>query len=264
MKTTFIPVDYNTFDFEGKNYVRIIGRDDKNKRVCIIDKFEPYIWAILRDNIKENKIKKLEEKIQKIEIESNLRITKVQKTEVHNKKFLGKDVKAIKIFITNYKDAHPVADRLDFPEIQARREYDIPLITKYIIDKKISPFSWYRITGETTNIAGVGNFAETCIFADKIEKIEKSEENKFNPKILAYDIEADEFEIGKGEILMISIASEKTKKVLTWKKSPEKASSIDEAFQIMQSRMRLPISEFRFRSELLKNYRKQARLSSWL
>ncbi|MCX8194373.1 MAG: hypothetical protein N3G19_03385, partial [Candidatus Pacearchaeota archaeon] len=217
----FIPIDYDYFDWQGRNYIKIAGRDDKGKRVCLVDNFEPYFWAIFKEGITEKKIKELKERIENIQIQQSSRITKIEKVEVHNKRFLGKDVKALKIFITNYKDAHLIADKIDFPEIEAKREYDINLITKYIIDKKFLPLIWYKIAGEflsKEDFGGLVDFLDVdfCIKAEKIEKIEK--EKEFEPKILAYDIEADEFEIGKGEILMISLVSKNFKKVLTWKK----------------------------------------------
>lgn len=225
MELNFIPIDYDYFDWQGRNYVRIIGRDDKDKRICLIDNFSPYLWAVLREGTSEKKIKEIQQRAEKIKIESPGRTTKVEKTEVHKKNFLGKQVKALKIFITNYKDAHPVADKLNFPEIEARREYDLSLITKYIIEEKIIPLSWHKITGEILRREDFGGLSESldvssCIKVEKIEKIEK-EEKKFEPKILAYDIESDEFEIGKGEILMISLVSKNFKKVLTWKKAPK-------------------------------------------
>ncbi len=221
MELNFIPLDYNYFDFQGKNYVRIIGRDNKGKRACIIDSFQPFFWAILKENVSEKRIKEIQKEIEEIKISLPSRLTKVEKTEIHEKKFLGKDVRAIKIFITNYKDAHLVADKIDFQEIEARREYDLSLISKYIIEKKLVPLSWYKITGDlvgNTNFGGLGNIdADLCLEASRIEKIPEQE---FHPKILAFDIEADEFEIGKGEILMISLAGENFRKVLTWKKCP--------------------------------------------
>src|SRR4030043_6058 len=53
MKIEFIPVDYDYFDFEGRNYAKIIGRDSKGKRVCIIDSCDVYFWAILKDKLSE-------------------------------------------------------------------------------------------------------------------------------------------------------------------------------------------------------------------
>ncbi|MEM4214796.1 MAG: DNA-directed DNA polymerase [Candidatus Pacearchaeota archaeon] len=217
----FIPIDYDAFDWQGRNYMKIIGRDDKGKRICIVDYFEPYFWAIFKQGISDRKIKEIKEEIKKIKIEQPSRKTAVEKIELHNKKFLGRDVKALKIFITNYKDAHFVANKINFPEIEACREYDINPITKYIIDKKFVPLSWFKISGEILKAEDFGGLVNSldvdfCIKLTKIE--EKIKEKIFEPKIMAFDIEADEFEIGKGEILMISLVSKNFKKVLTWKK----------------------------------------------
>ena len=236
MEITFIPIDYDSFDWRGRNYVRIVGRDEKGKRVCIIDSFQPYLWAILKEGVSDKKINEIVKKIEKIKIETSLRTTNVEKTELCEKNFLGKPVKAIKIFITNYKDAHPVADNLDFPEIEARREYDLNIITKYIAEKRLVPLKWCRVSGEILNnsseFGGIDSALDVdiCIKADKAEEIEDSERSEqkiFEPKILAFDIEADELEIGKGEILMISLVGKNLKKVLTWKKCPHRLNYVE-------------------------------------
>src|SRR3989344_2322665 len=131
----FMPVDYDYFDWQGRNYALVIGRTKEGKRALVIDSFLPYFWAVLKDGVSEKKIKEIREKIEKIKIEASTRTTRVEKTEVCDKKFLGKKVKAIKIFITNYKDAHPVADKIDFKEVEFRREYDLSYATKYIIER---------------------------------------------------------------------------------------------------------------------------------
>ncbi len=223
MEINFIPLDYDYFDWQGKNYVKIIGRDEKGKKVCVIDSFEPYFWAILKPKTSNKKIDEIRKEIETIKISLPSRITKVEKTEVHSKNFLGKPVKAIKIFITNYKDAHPVADQIGQEEIEARREYDIPLITRYIIDKKVRPLCWYKVEGKVlNNDLEFGNLDSSldvalCLKANSITETTKQ---NFSPRILAYDIEVEEFEIGKGEILMVSLVGEKFRKVLTWKKCP--------------------------------------------
>jgi DNA polymerase I/DNA polymerase-2 len=212
MKTEFMPLDYEAFDFNDRNFIRIIGRNERGKRICVIDKFEGYFWAILKDGLDDKEIKKVQNRIEKIQVEKSNRKSKVEKTELHNKKFLGKDVKAIKVFVTNYKDAHNVADNMDFPEIDKRREYDISIITKYIMNGGIKPLNWYEIEGQ---IETLDLDVDLCINAEKTTKIEKKD---FEPRILAYDIESSEFEIGRGEILMISLYGQGYKKVLTWKK----------------------------------------------
>jgi DNA polymerase elongation subunit (family B) len=243
MKTSinFIPIDYDYFDFSGKNYVKIVGRDDKGKRACIIDEFQPYFWAIFEEGTSERKIAEIEQKIRHIEIKLESRTTKVEKTEICDKKYMGKNVKAIKIFVTNYKDAHPVADHIDYPEIIARREYDIPLITRYITEKNFQPLTFKKISGEILNnnqeFGGIDSALEDVdivLKAEKIEEIEKDQKQpEFSPKILAFDLECDEIEIGKGEILMISLAGDsgKLKKVLTWKNQSENNPKFVESYK---------------------------------
>lgn len=225
MKTDFIPLDYDYFDFEGRNYARIIGRNDKGKRICIIDSCQVYFWAILEDNLKKEKIKKIIEEIKKIKLDTKGRKTKVEKVELHEKNFLGKKVIALKIFATNYKDLHDVASRLVMEEIKKRRGYDLGFVTHYIIEKKIIPSHWYEISGELLNnsqeFGGIDSVLDVD-FCIKLESIKKINDKKFMPKVLAYDIETDELKIGEGEILMVSLVGENFKKVITWKKSNKK------------------------------------------
>ena len=230
MKLKFVPLDYDYFDFNGENIVRVMGRDEKWKRVCLLEKIEPYFFVVLQENVSEKRITQIQEAIERIRVENASRVCKVIKTEVQNKSFLGKKVKTIKIYITNYKDAHAVADEIDFPEILVRREYDINIITKYIIDRQLLPLQWHFVEGDvlvnSEEFGGVDNKFEVdyCI---KVGKIGKCEDLGFKPKILAFDIEADEFEIGKGEIVMISLVSDKMKKVLTWKKTVKKQDFVE-------------------------------------
>ena len=231
----FIPIDYDYFDYQGKNYAKIIGRTDKGKKACIIDYFEPYFWAIFKPKTSDKKIQKIKEKIEKIKVKQLARTSRVLKTEIQDKNFLGKSVKAIKIFITNYKDAHAIADEIDMKEIGKRREYDLGYITKYIIEKKLKPLTWHKVEGELLNnseeFGGIDSSMDidTCIKVDKIE--ESDVQPEFSPKILAYDIETDEFEIGKGEILMISLVGDNFKKVLSWKGKSNKKQTFVEMFK---------------------------------
>jgi DNA polymerase, archaea type len=221
MKTDFIPVDFDYFDYNGHNYIRIIGRTGKGKKICVVDSYEPNFWVILKDKITKEKVDKIVKKIKKIEIEKGSRVSKVLKTELCNKNFLGKKVKALRVFVTNHKDAHDVASEIgDVPEIIARREYDVPIITKYIKEKGVEPLVWHSIEGEIINseeFGGISNLnVELCLKAIKISPLK--EEKEFNPKILAYDIETDDSELGKGNILMIALHGGNFKKVFTWQK----------------------------------------------
>ncbi|MEM4326204.1 MAG: DNA-directed DNA polymerase [Candidatus Pacearchaeota archaeon] len=216
--TTFIPIDYDYFDFNEKNYVKIIGRSVEGKRVCILDTCDIYLWAILEEGLTQKEINAIIENIKKIKIELKEKKIKIDKVEVYDKKFLGKPVKALKIFVTNYRDLKDVAENLTFPGIKLVRGYDLGFITHYINERKISPLYWYEISGKIPN----PNFfdikkldVDQCIEASTIRKIE---EKKFLPKVLCYDIETDDIKVGMGEILMISLVGDNFRKVITWKK----------------------------------------------
>jgi len=226
VKTDFIPLDYDYFDFKGENYIRVIGRNSEGKRVCVVDTCPVYLWAVLKNGLSVKQINSLIEKIEKIKLDSKGRQTRVEKVEIKDKNFLGRPVKALKIFATNYKDLHEIANHLDFDEIECRRGYDIGFVTHYISEKKMNPLLWYEIKGEsldnTEELGGIGMALDidSCIRIESFKKLEK--EKEFKSKVLAYDIETDEIKIGDGEILMISLVSDNFKKVITWKTGVEK------------------------------------------
>ncbi|MBI5148446.1 hypothetical protein HZA33_02085 [Candidatus Pacearchaeota archaeon] len=226
----FIPVDYDSFDYQGREYVKIFGRTAEGKRACVIDTCDAFFWAVLKEGANEKKIDEIRKKIEKIEVDNAGRNTKVLKTELHKKQFLGKDVEAIKIYITNYKDGHAVADHIDFPEIEKRRGYDINFITHYIIERKVKPLNWYSVSGELLNNSPDFGYIDASLEVDiciKADLFKESSEKEFKPKVLAFDIEADEFEIGKGHILMLSIVGKNIKKVLTWKQCKQADSFVE-------------------------------------
>ncbi len=226
MITKFIPIDYTYFDFEGRNYAKIIGRDNNGKRVCVIDSCPVYLWAILKPKLSEKKINSLTHQIEKIKLDIKGRETCVEKIELHDKNFLGKSVKALKIFATNYKDLHDIANHLGMKEIDKRRGYDLGYVTHYIIEKQMIPMQWYDVEGEilanSHEFGGIDMALDVdfCIKSNSF-KIFKDSSEKFNPKVLTYDIECDEIKIGEGEILMISLVSDNFKKVITWKTLPK-------------------------------------------
>tara|TARA_Y100000310_G_scaffold137432_1_gene136283 strand:+ start:2621 stop:5023 length:2403 start_codon:yes stop_codon:yes gene_type:complete len=229
MEIEFVPIDYDYFDFNGRNYIRLIGRTDKGKRICVVDDYEPNFWAILDDGLSEKKVGALISKVEKIKVENGGRESKVEKVELHDKNFIGKKVKALKIFVTNHKDMHAVASELGMKEIVKRREYDISLISKYIIEKKVEPLNWHEVKGDIVASDDFGGISELdvdiCIKANKISKLEK--QRNFKPRILAYDIEVEDMRLGEGDVLMISLYGENFKKVLTWKHCEKKQDFVE-------------------------------------
>ena len=78
---TFLPIDYDYFDFNGKNYAKIIGRTDKGKKACIIDECDIYFWAILHNDVKEKRIEEIRKKIQDIQVEKSGRNSAPKRAE---------------------------------------------------------------------------------------------------------------------------------------------------------------------------------------
>lgn len=216
----FIPISYDTFDYNGINHVKIYGRTIDEKTICIIDTCPIYTWAILSPDATESQINELKEKAKSIYIQSKDRTTKIEKIEIHNKKYLGKDVKALKIFATNYKDLKEIPKNLNSEIIQKYRGHDLNFITYYIIEKEIKPMKWYEISGKEITEDDYDEIS-TTIETNKILKLEslkQIEDLGFEPKTLAFDIETDSLNPDNGEMLMISIVGKNFKKVITWKK----------------------------------------------
>jgi len=230
MEMRFIPIDYDYFDYEGRNFARIFGRNKEGEKVCVIDSFEPYFWAILKEGLSEKRVKEIIEYTKSISLDTNGRNTKVEKVELKEKKFLGNDVKALKIYATNYKDLHDLADRMVISEIEKRRGYDLGFTTSYIMEKSFFPMNWYKISGEiladSNRFGGIDKILDVDLVI-KLEKIEQSKEENFKKKALAFDIETDSLKSENGEILMISLVGEKFKKVLTWKKKKTEKNYVE-------------------------------------
>ena len=215
MEITFIPLDYDYFEHNGKNYIKIFGKTKDGKQVCIIDSIDIYFWAIPK---KENDVKSIEKKLSKISVNS----VKIIKTLIEDKKFLGEDVKAIKVYANAQSELSKIIEKL--PKDIEIREHDINPVTRYILQKKINPLNWYKASGEILNESGEFSGIDKSFDVDYVIKAEKIWEDKllnskhiFAPKVIAFDIETDEFEIGKGEIIMVSLYGKDLKKVLTLK-----------------------------------------------
>lgn len=222
MEIKFIPLDYDAIEINEKLYVRIFGRTDKGERCCLFDHYETYFYAI-PDNGKEDAIRKKM-------LEFKDRDIKLNKIEIIKKKFREEDVKALKIFIRKRDMGYFISQIKSINGIKHILGNDIHVITSYISDRDMSPLNWYKVKGKKLDESPLHRASQdtklNCLCLEIIE-IKQTDDKEFNPKVMAFDIESEEFEIGKGRIIMIGISSGKLKKVLTWKKSQHDASHLD-------------------------------------
>jgi DNA polymerase elongation subunit (family B) len=220
MEIEFIPIDYDYFDYEDNNYVKVFGRSKSGKRVCVIDEFEPSFYVILKEGVDKNEISALKDKIMKIEINKGSRTSRVKKVLEEKKSFLEKEYLSLRIFVTNYKDCHDVASEIgDSKIILARREYDIQIITKYIMQGGLKPLFWHELKGELLGEEDYSGLVKNldvdlCYKSQGYKRIKRED---LSVKVLAYDIECEIGELGKSEIWMISLYGKNFKKVLTIK-----------------------------------------------
>jgi len=212
MKISFIPIDYDYFDMDGKTYIKIYGRDGKGKSCCLIDETTDFFYILSKN---PNKLIK--------EING---IKEIEKSEIITKNFLEKEVKAIKIFCEHNKMSDIKEKIHAYDKDFESKERDINVVTRYILEKKLKPLFWYDLDVEFITKNDFGGIIDVLDvdFVFKLNKVYSSNEEKeeFSPKVLAFDIETNDLEIGKGEILMISLVSNDFKKVLTWKHKSKK------------------------------------------
>ena len=212
----FIPLDYDYVDDpDGLPWVRIFGKTDKNEKICILDTCKPFFYIIPK---KKSNIDKFIKLIENLAFENAGRTACIKKIEKIKKFDLGKEVNALKVFISNPKDVQAIKHQIkETVEYDYSREADVNFVTRYITEKKVKPLVWYDVTGEVTT--------EDPILTIKAKKIKESKKQlEFLPKALAFDIESEEYEIGMGKILMISLVTNGFKKVITFKqlKNPPK------------------------------------------
>ena len=90
-KIQFFPLDANYKVVEDKAVINLYGKTIDGRQICILDSnFEPYFYVIPKDNIN------LAEKLEKIKLEEQN--ASVTKTEAVIKKFLGKEVLALRVY----------------------------------------------------------------------------------------------------------------------------------------------------------------------
>jgi DNA polymerase elongation subunit (family B) len=216
-KEAFIALDYDYIDVDDSSLIRLWGRTKEGKRICVLDSTDSYFWLIPKA---KTNLEKYAEKVKKVHLKHAGREARVLDVKIKDKNFLGEPIKALQVFVNNTKDIPAIKDIVkEFPETEEKRETDINFITRYIIDKKVIPLETYTVEGRKIEQKELeeNNWnwnVDEVIRADKITEAKW----EFEPKILAFDIESSEFEIGKGSILMVSLANKHTQKVLTWKK----------------------------------------------
>ncbi|MBI2134146.1 ribonuclease H-like domain-containing protein, partial [Candidatus Woesearchaeota archaeon] len=207
MQLKFYPIDVSYRVIRDIAVLHLFGRAFDGSQVCVIDEsFEPYFWmtGADREEIEALSVKRIDAEI------------RVKRVEVHRKKFIGKEVNALKVFASLPSDIPILRE-------SARRfgnvfEADFLFPRRYMVDRNITPLSLYEAEGEF--VPGF-NYKVPVFRASSISR--SGEDMLPSFRVLSLDIETHSA-FGKGivpeeqPIIMLALAGDNFRKVITWKR----------------------------------------------
>jgi len=216
-KIRFFPLDVTYKVIDEKPVIHLFGKTTDNKQICVLyDNFQPYFYVIPKKGTD------ITEQLKNFKIQRNNQTYSITKVELVKKKYLGKDVDAIKVF-TNLPGSVPIIreELKNWDSIESVNESDILFVRRFLIDKKITPLSLYEAEGTFTE-------QKLKVSAFKAEKIKPIDSDKVpSLKILSVDIETytpeyKEIKPEKNPILMIAFYAKDFQKVFVAKLLPKK------------------------------------------
>jgi DNA polymerase I/DNA polymerase-2 len=198
-KVFLLDVDYDVENERG--IIFLFGKNKEGKRILVKKEFYTYFFAMPKEG-KEEILK------QKIESLKNLP-TKILSVDIITKNWMGNERRLVKITIQNPRKLKDVRDAIkDWEEVENTFEYNISFYKRFLMDYRIKPCSWIEVEG---NIVENKFDVDLTIEAKEIKQLDENEEPQI--KVLAVDTEWVEIE-DKEKLIMISLASEKLRKVL--------------------------------------------------
>src|SRR3989344_5895112 len=128
-------IQFYPIDFTYKDGILLFGRTEKNERIVVKDpSIKPYFYANFVNN------EKISERTNSINIEG----FKVIKTEINIKE----NKELIKIIVNLPEAVKEISNLVkEFPDCMEILETDIPIIQRYLIDKKIMPLTLCKVEG---------------------------------------------------------------------------------------------------------------------
>jgi len=167
-KALLLDVDY----LKGKqSIIRLFFKTPSGKIMLSDPSFEPYFYITV-NCAPEDAVKKL--------LESEFNGVRIKRAEIVEKTLFGEEkaVKAIKLIFNSTKEVKDSREAIREQEfVTHKREYDIPFVKRYLIDRDLEPLAMYEI-----------EYDEKTLELKGIKKIESSNELA-KLKIGSFDIE---------------------------------------------------------------------------
>ncbi len=144
MKTEFWLLDLNFELYQGKPTIWLWGITRQNRRVLVIDSYEPYFYLVTRDNDIQSLKHQLERE------KSQLSISRI---EIEKKKDLGLERQVLKVFCEGSQPLEKLAVIIrKHAEGSTPYEHDLRAATKYQNDHEIRPCQWYEVEADSSGL----------------------------------------------------------------------------------------------------------------
>jgi len=212
-KIKFYPIDVMYKIKDKKPVIHLFGKTADNKKICVVyEGFEPYFYVIPKKSADINN------ELKNFTISKDDETISITKTEPVKKRYMGKDINAIKVFTEIPANVPVLREELkNWDDIESVNENDILFARRFLIDNNIVPLTLYEAEGEFITL----HLKVPSFKATKIEQF--STETYLKPKLLAIDIETytpyhKEIAPEKNPIIMMAFYGQEFRKVFVWKK----------------------------------------------
>ncbi|MFH1682963.1 MAG: DNA polymerase domain-containing protein, partial [Candidatus Woesearchaeota archaeon] len=206
----FFLLDVNYKIVDGTSLIYLYGKTAAGERICVVEKFEPYLYVEASEDSAL-----LKKQIEGLQIEG----IKVTGTEEVERNHLNRKLKLIKI-CTNVPEGKNKIRKLLEDEGFRCFEYDLSAVFQYLRDKDMTPLSLVEAQGEYQEVKS----KVPVFFAEQLGPADS--EMLANPRILSFDIETYAKERAiipeKNPVLMLAFyggtEEQPFRKVITWKR----------------------------------------------
>ena len=212
---TFCLLDIDYILEDNRPVIRIFGRTDKGKSIVAFDKsFKPYFYVLAKDPEKTAKDLK-ELKSEDFTIEN---------VSIKKKLLNGKEVKVLMVNTRSPKEVPSARVKVkELSGVLNVYEADILFARRYLFDNGLMPMGMIKARGNEITGSNLKNEYHSDILFEIKERPENVDEPLPNLNVLAFDIEVHNPkgvpQPDKDPIIMLSLNSDKIKKVLSTKGS---------------------------------------------
>jgi DNA polymerase elongation subunit (family B) len=213
-KTEFLLFDIDYILEAGIPVIRLWGKTRGGKTMLALDRhFKPYFYFEIDDkNASDFDIGAFSRKLAGIKETGKSFVS----AELLEKKLLGEARKFVRVKVQRPGDVNEMKSAAErWPEVKKPYEYDIPFYRRYLIDKDITPMGWVSALGTE---AGSGKNLEII----EAVNVHGTSGNGRKLGVMAMDIE-----IYGDEVIMVSLAGEGFRKVLTYGWSGEHEDHVE-------------------------------------